>query len=468
HARVDDADGRAAADAEGSGRGVHGAQAPLAVEQRVDALVEEGRARRADPRGVEDGVVAGGGVPAGRVPPAAVPTAGVPAGAVPARGVPSGRVPAAAVPSAGVPTRRIPSGRVPAAAVPAGGVEAGGAVGLHEGDEGRVGHRRGHEGGDVGGVDGGDADGVAALGDHAAHGGDEREVDAGRLEAHDEVRAHRGGRGRGGGRREVRGGGRGEEEEGHDPDRRDRARGVPGEPNGSHGGNAPHPGRRPRGLPAVKSSRIFPLRFSGLSRSRRVGSRSILYSSPARKAGSPMAQTATLADPATRVATSTPLPVRAYVTLLSALGGIALAAGVWSAAYLWPRDPTGALLGGLFAILVGFAFLLERRALVLHFRNLRTVSSFDEPVVLLALALLPPFALVPLVACSMTIVQLAARRVAIKAFFNVGAYTTAAAVAAALAAWLGGSLGWPRLAAATAGLAAYTLASNSLVATLFA
>ncbi|GEM_PF-5376143 len=181
-----------------------------------------------------------------------------------------------------------------------------------------------------------------------------------------------------------------------------------------------------------------------------------------------MAQTATLADPATRVATSTPLPVRAYVTLLSALGGIALAAGVWSAAYLWPRDPTGALLGGLFAILVGFAFLLERRALVLHFRNLRTVSSFDEPVVLLALALLPPFALVPLVACSMTIVQLAARRVAIKAFFNVGAYTTAAAVAAALAAWLGGSLGWPRLAAATAGLAAYTLASNSLVATLFA
>jgi predicted hydrocarbon binding protein/PAS domain-containing protein len=160
--------------------------------------------------------------------------------------------------------------------------------------------------------------------------------------------------------------------------------------------------------------------------------------------------------------------VRAYVTALSAVAGLALAGGVFAVVSLWPRDPSGALLGILFALLVGLAFLLERRALVLHFRNLRTISSFDEPVVFLALALLPPLALVPLVACSMTLVQVAARRSAIKAFFNVAAYTTAAAVAAALANTLALSLGWPDLAAASAGLVAYTLFSNVLVAALFA
>lgn len=167
-------------------------------------------------------------------------------------------------------------------------------------------------------------------------------------------------------------------------------------------------------------------------------------------------------------ASGTPVPVRVYILALSALAGLALLGGLVSMALLWPRDPRGALLGALFIALVGFAFLLERRALVLHFGGMRTVSSFDEPVVFLALALLPPLALVPLVACSMTLVQVSARRAAIKSLFNIGAYTTAAALAATASGALVAFAGWSALAAATAGLGVYTVSSNALVAALFA
>jgi predicted hydrocarbon binding protein/PAS domain-containing protein len=180
------------------------------------------------------------------------------------------------------------------------------------------------------------------------------------------------------------------------------------------------------------------------------------------------AAAATHRQGATHAAEPAPAPVRGYVLALAGVAGLAVAGGLLAAALLWPRTPGGALLGLLFAILVGFAFALERRALVLRWRNLRTISSFDEPVVFLALALLPPLALVPLIACSMTLVQVAARRARIKSAFNVGAYTTAAALAALATGALATRAGFTGLAAATVGLAVYTLASNTLVAALFA
>ncbi|MEA3200793.1 MAG: hypothetical protein QOE90_2221, partial [Thermoplasmata archaeon] len=162
-----------------------------------------------------------------------------------------------------------------------------------------------------------------------------------------------------------------------------------------------------------------------------------------------------------------PRKVRTYVVLLAPLAGVVVALGVFEAAVFWPRDPEGVLLLALLAVLTGAAFALERRALVLHWRGQRTISSFDEPVVFLALALLPPAALVPLIAASMTLVQIAARRIFVKAAFNVGTYAVAAGAGAGFAT-LGGVLGWPPAGGAALGLLAYTFVSNVFTSALFA
>lgn len=179
-----------------------------------------------------------------------------------------------------------------------------------------------------------------------------------------------------------------------------------------------------------------------------------------------------MAQPAQAMALETPRAgpprlVRRYVALLSGLSGVLLAAGLLGSAVFWPRSPEGVLLGVALALLTCAAFLLERYALVLQWGPHRTTSSFDEPAVFLALLLLPPLALVPMIATSMALVQLAARRAAIKGAFNVSAYAAAAALAAGVAI-LAQRAGWSPLLAASVGLAAYSSASSLLVAALFA
>lgn len=163
---------------------------------------------------------------------------------------------------------------------------------------------------------------------------------------------------------------------------------------------------------------------------------------------------------------ATPL-VRTYIVLLATLAGTLLVIGLLVSALAWPRTPEGVVLGVALTLLTTAAFFLERRALILHWREHRTSSSFDEPAVFLALYLLPPFALVPMIAMSTALVQLVSRRAPIKAAFNVGAYSSAAGIAAGIA-YLAARAGVTGLGAAAIGLASYTIFSNVLVAALFA
>ena len=155
--------------------------------------------------------------------------------------------------------------------------------------------------------------------------------------------------------------------------------------------------------------------------------------------------------------------VRRYVaslTLAAAAGlagsGVLLAASWPPAALAWP----------VAIVLVGGVFVFQRRGFVLHWGGQRTITTIDEPAVMLALLLLPAGAAPFLVALGLGAVQRVARRTRIKAVFNVAAYTLAAALATFVHVAL--SLVLPNLAAAAAAIVVYTLTSTLTVSALFA
>ena len=119
------------------------------------------------------------------------------------------------------------------------------------------------------------------------------------------------------------------------------------------------------------------------------------------------------------------------------------------------------------ALALGVAiFLFQRHGLVLPFGRQGTITTVDEPAVLLALLLLPAGAAPLLVALGVFAVQLVAGRAWIKRVFNVAAYTLAAALATGVHVLL--SLWLPPLVAGAIAVAVYTLTSMLAVSALFA
>src|SRR5439155_10547145 len=111
--------------------------------------------------------------------------------------------------------------------------------------------------------------------------------------------------------------------------------------------------------------------------------------------------------------------------------------------------------------------LVHRYGLIVPWRRESTIISLDEPMVLLALVLLPAPALVLMVCASVLIVQILARREPRKRLFNVASYTLAACAAAATFVGVT-SVGVPPILAASVGILVYTLTSQLLVSGVFA
>lgn len=156
--------------------------------------------------------------------------------------------------------------------------------------------------------------------------------------------------------------------------------------------------------------------------------------------------------------------VEPYVYTLTALAGASVVLAYAIATNLFPWPP--AALALLAACIAGNT-LLQRRGFVLYWRGQRVVSTIDEPVVYLALALLPLPATVLVVFVGSTIAQVIGRRAAVKKLFNISAYTLATLPAIAIVA--GPSFaGVPPPLAALPAVLAYTITSNLILSGLFA
>jgi predicted hydrocarbon binding protein/PAS domain-containing protein len=163
------------------------------------------------------------------------------------------------------------------------------------------------------------------------------------------------------------------------------------------------------------------------------------------------------------VTAPTPPSVRRYVVGLTLASAAALAVSAWlalrGAPYTWQAAAIAAGLG--LSI-----FILQRRGLVLHWSGQRTITTIDEPAVMLALLLLPAGVAPFLVALGVLGVQLVARRTAIKRVFNVAAYSLAAALATGVHLAL--LTVAPPLVASAIAIVVYTLTSMLAVSALFA
>lgn len=155
----------------------------------------------------------------------------------------------------------------------------------------------------------------------------------------------------------------------------------------------------------------------------------------------------------------------AYVTGVVLLAGVALGAAmvplVRAAQALTPQTMLTSL-----ALMAGF-FLLQRRSIIQEWRGHRVTLALDEAILFTALLFVPAVVVVPLVLASMTCVQVAAKRMPVKAVFNVAAYTLAAAVGVATSV-VATDNGVAPVVAALLAVTAYAFASNLLVSGIFA
>lgn len=161
-----------------------------------------------------------------------------------------------------------------------------------------------------------------------------------------------------------------------------------------------------------------------------------------------------------------PTPPRA-VRYVGVVGGVGALAVGGSAVLLAFTDRPSATELALAGAMVLASYLLQRQGFVFHWRGQRTTSTLDEPAVLLSLLLLPPALAVLAVAAGIAAAQVVAKRKPLKAAYNIAAYGTATAFAAAVYA---GTLavGQPVFVAGLVAVFAYAILSNVLIAELFA
>lgn len=163
-------------------------------------------------------------------------------------------------------------------------------------------------------------------------------------------------------------------------------------------------------------------------------------------------------------ATATDARLDRYALTLAGLAGLATAAAY--ALMVQPGQGWTPARVALAAGLAGGYFSLQRRGFVLHWRDQRVISTLDEPVVFLALGVLPFPSAIGVVFAGTLFAQAVARRKPVKSMFNVAAYTLAATVASGV--FLLAQARLDPIVAALPAVASYTIASNLLVASVFA
>lgn len=157
--------------------------------------------------------------------------------------------------------------------------------------------------------------------------------------------------------------------------------------------------------------------------------------------------------------------VERFVLLLGGLALALLAANTYAVGVV--LEPTGWwMIGAALLFLVGFV-VLERLSVTFLWRGHRVSTALTEVAVLLGYIALSPYLVVLLAPLARIFVHFAARRPPLKGIFNTAQVIVAAAIGAA--AFVGASvLGAPDVLAGVLAAVAYSVASEGIVASLFA